>query len=162
MNTGVGNFSEFSDGTILVQDEVVFDKEKKRLKKIKAKYDIESIINIARKNASDIRHNFIWKIIQNSDRTIKLYQVDENKQQNLFATLSVIPDIGLLQDMVLLGNQLICSFQSGLYHVDLKDKALKKLANQTKKNPFKITVLKCGWSAHRRRRSTRGCFDRKG
>lgn len=141
LNTGVGNFSEFSDGTILVQDEVVFDKEKKRLKKIKAKYDIESIINIARKNASDIRHNFIWKIIQNSDRTIKLYQVDENKQQNLFATLSVIPDIGLLQDMVLLGNQLICSFQSGLYHVDLKDKALKKLANQTKKNPFKINPI---------------------
>ena len=140
-NYGVANFSEFVDGTILVEDNVVFDKEKKRFKKIKANYSIASTMSIARKNIPDIRRNIIWHIIQNSDSTIKLYQIDENKQQNLYADLSAIPDIGLLQDIVLLGNQLVCSFQSGLYRVDLKDKALKKLANQTKKNPFKINLI---------------------
>ena len=136
-NTGVGNFSEFSDGTILVQDNVVFDKEKRHFKKIEVNKRTGSIV----KNATDIKQKIVWQIIQNSDQTIKLFQVNGNKQQNLYATLSAISNIGLLQDIVLLGNQLICSFQSGLYLLDLQDNTLKKLANQTKKNPFKINSI---------------------
>ena len=120
-NTGVGNFSEFSDGTILVQDNVVFDKEKRHFKKIEVNKRTGSIV----KNATDIKQKIVWQIIQNSDQTIKLFQVNGNKQQNLYATLSAISNIGLLQDIVLLGNQLICSFQSGLYLLDLQDNTLK-------------------------------------
>ncbi len=134
---GVGNFSEFADGTILVQDNVVFDKEKKRFQKIKVNNSTGAII----KNVTDLKHKVIWEIIQNSNHIITLYQVDYNKQLSFYATLSASADIGLLQDIVLLGNQLVCSFQSGLYYVDLKDKALKKLTNQTKKNPFKINPI---------------------
>ncbi len=136
-SSGVGNFSEFADGTILVQDNVVFDKEKRSFKKVEANNRTGSIV----KNTTDIKHKIVWKIIQNSNHIIELYQVDYNKQLNFYATLSANTDIGLLQDIVLLGNQLVCSFQSGLYHVDLKEKALKKLSNQTKQNPFKINPI---------------------
>lgn len=136
-NTGVGNFSEFADGTILVQDSMVFSKEKRNFKKIKISNNAGSTI----KNITDIKHKTIWQLVQNIDQTINLFQINGNKQRNLYSKLPVVPQIGLLQDMVLLDNQLVCSFQSGLYLIDTKEKVLKKITNQTKKNPFKINPI---------------------
>ncbi|MDN3677456.1 sensor histidine kinase [Flavobacterium paronense] len=135
--SGVGNFSEFTDGSFLVQDNVVFDKEERHLKKINANVNPALII----KEVTDLKHKIIWQLVQNNDLTIDLFQIDENKQLKFYGTLSNIQQIGLLQDIVLLENQLVCSFQSGLYIIDTKEKKLNKLANQTKKNPFKINPI---------------------
>ena len=138
LKTGVGLFSEFSDGNCLIQNNLIFKKQKKKFEKINIKED-NSIVYIS--NVSDIRNNKIWQVVQNKDEAVSLYFIDKNKKQQLYCDFSVIPKTGLLQDAVLVRNNLLCSFQSGLYLLDLKKKSIKKLSHQTKENSFKINPI---------------------
>lgn len=136
--TGVGRFSEFYDGDILVNDTIIFNRKKSVFNKIKT-INIDAFLFI--KNVTDIANKVVWQIAQNKDEAVYLYQIDKTKQQQFYCNLSKISNIGLLQDALLLKDHLLCSFQSGLYLIDIKSKSIKKLANQSKINAFKINPI---------------------
>lgn len=138
LKSGVGCFTEFSDGDYLIQHDIIYNKEKKSFKKIKVKEDNSVVFT---QNVTDTKNKKIWQIIQHNDETVDLYFIDEHGKQEFYCNFLQISKLGLLQDAILLKRQLLCSFQSGLYLIDIDLKSFKKLKNQSKINAFKINPI---------------------
>ena len=135
--TGAGSFTKFSDTVFLINNEILFDKKNLNFEKI----DNALLGSMFIKSINDTKNETIWQLSQSQDEIITLYQINKNKRLELYFKFPKISQLGLLQDAILIKGKLLCSFQSGLYHIDIKSKTIKKLGHQTKRNAFKINPI---------------------
>ena len=138
LKVGVGCITEFPDGQYLIQHDIVFDKAKRHFEEIK---EVKTKVFSYTKNVSDIKNNLIWQISQDVENNIWIHQIGINKKRKFYARIDNATQTGLMQDALLLNDQLLCSFQDGLYLMNLKTNTINKLANQVKKNCFKINKI---------------------
>ena len=135
--TGVGSFAMLSKSLFLINNDTLFNKENESFEKIKNAIKK----TVFTRNISDTKNETIWQLSQGQDEIITLYQIDKTKQSHLYFKFPIIPKLGLLQDVILFKDKLLCSFQSGLYSIDIKSKTIDKLLHQVKRNAFKINPI---------------------
>ncbi len=139
--SGVGTFSESSDGAILVNAQVLFDSKNRIITKPPFTLSLDMGVRTFR---DDFR-NGTWIVEESDEKGRKyrnIYFFDRTKKSKAICKLDNSANFGSFQDMSILANgAILCSFNKGLFWLNPESGFLEKAVGIDLKNPFMIKEL---------------------
>ena len=141
LGNGINSFGELPNGNVLTHNDVMQEKLTKKLVHLQLNYPGEALLRFC----TDTVRKGLWffeeKYISRFQLR-KIYFYNRQQQQELVFEAKDIEIQGQQKDMqVLPDGRVICSFEKGLFWLNVPSKSLEKINELPQLNPFKINIL---------------------
>ncbi len=144
LGIGCHTFSEFPNGNILIQHDVVLDAKTKKISFRPFPF-LKLATIITYRSCTDKYRKGVWVWEESNDfdqRVKRMYFYTESSQEKIIIRIANKEIQSQQKDMAVLFNgSILCSFAEGLYWLDVKKSVFKKAYGAVQPNAFKINVL---------------------
>ena len=141
LGNGVNSFGELPNGNVITQNNVVQDKQTKKLSFLPLQIASEGLLRFC----TDTVRKGLWffeEIYSSRSLIRKIHFYNRQQKQELIFEPADIETHGQQKDMqVLPDGRVICSFEKGLFWLNPQLKSLEKINELPQLNPFKINIL---------------------
>lgn len=130
--SGVGNFTELSDGKVLIQSEILFDYKT---------FMSKTLENSSSRSYQNPYSKDIWMISNHPATTFEFERLSQNFTKKIQINIEK-SKFGVFQNMTFFKNSFpLLAFSTGLFWLNTEDKKLEKITSLPKKNSFFISKI---------------------